>query len=51
MDKKTTINCICIIEDCVDLIAKEIESELIPNKLLIDYIKSRLDLILEYKGE
>ena len=48
MEKEKQINCIGLIEDCIDLIAKEIDRGLEPNKLLIDYIKEKLDLL---KGE
>jgi hypothetical protein len=48
MEKEKQINCIGLIEDCIDLIAKEIDRGLGPNKLLIDYIKEKLDLL---KGE
>ena len=51
MKKEQALTLLCIVEDCTDLIAKEIEAGLKPNSLLIDYMKTRLEEILEYKGE
>lgn len=51
MKKEQALCVLQIIEDCTDVIAKEIEAGLKPNNLLIDYIKERLDLLLEWKGE
>lgn len=50
--KKEQVLCILqIVEDCTDVISKEIEAGLKPNSLLIDYIKTRLEDVLDYKGE
>lgn len=51
MKKEQTLTLLCIVEDCTDLIAKEIEAGLKPNSLLIDYMKEKLEQVLEYKGE
>lgn len=51
MKKKQALTLLRIVEDCTDVIAKEIEAGLKPNSLLIDYMKTRLEEILEYKGE
>jgi len=51
MKKEQVLALLCIVEDCTDVIAKEIEAGLKPNSLLIDYMKTRLEEILEYKGE
>jgi hypothetical protein len=50
MNKEMALDLLCIVEDCLDLISKEIESGLEPNKLLVAYIKEKLDLVLLYKG-
>ena len=50
--KKEQAMCILqVLEDCTDVIAKEIEAGLKPNSLLVDYMKTRLENLLEYKGE
>lgn len=51
MKKEQALALLCIVEDCTDVIAKEIEAGLKPNSLLVDYMKTRLEEILEYKGE
>ena len=51
MKKEQALTLLRIVEDCTDLIAKEIEAGLKPNSLLVDYMKTRLEEILEYKGE
>ena len=51
MKKQQALCILQVIEDCTDLIAKEIEAGLKPNSLLIDYMKERLEGVLEYKGE
>lgn len=51
MKKEQALALLCIVEDCTDVIAKEIEADLKPNSLLVDYMKTRLEEILEYKGE
>ena len=51
MKKEQALCILQIVEDCTDIIAKEIEAGLKPNSLLIDYIKTRLEDVLEYKGE
>lgn len=51
MKKEQALALLCIVEDCTDLITKEIEAGLKPNALLIDYMKERLEGVLEYKGE
>ncbi len=51
MKKEQALCILQVIEDCTDVIAKEIENGLKPNGLLIDYIKERLNSILDYKGD
>lgn len=51
MNKDQALTLLRIVEDCTDLITKEIEAGLKPNALLIDYMKERLEGVLEYKGE
>ena len=51
MKKEQALCILRVVEDCTDLIAKEIEAGLKPNSLLIDYMKTRLEDLLEYKGE
>lgn len=51
MKKEQALCILQIVEDCTDVIAKEIEAGLKPNSLLVDYMKIRLDDVLEYKGE
>lgn len=51
MKKEQALTLLCIVEDCTDLITKEIEVGLKPNSLLIDYMKEKLEQVLEYKGE
>ena len=51
MKKDQALTLLQIVEDCTDVIAKEIEAGLKPNSLLIDYMKERLEGVLEYKGE
>lgn len=51
MKKEQALTLLQIIEDCTDVIAKEIEAGLKPNSLLVDYMKTRLEDVLEYKGE
>lgn len=51
MKKEQALCLLRIVEDCTDVIAKEIEVGLKPNSLLVDYMKTRLEEILEYKGE
>jgi len=51
MKKEQALCILQVLEDCTDVIAKEIESGLKPNALLIDYMKERLEGVLEYKGE
>lgn len=51
MKKDQALILLRIVEDCTDVIAKEIEAGLKPNSLLVDYMKTRLEEILEYKGE
>lgn len=51
MKKDQALTLLQIVEDCTDVIAKEIEAGLKPNSLLVDYMKTRLEEILEYKGE
>lgn len=51
MKKEQALCILQVIEDCTDVIAKEIEAGLKPNALLIDYMKERLEGVLEYKGE
>lgn len=51
MKKEQALCILQIVEDCTDLIAKEIEAGLKPNSLLVDYMKERLEDVLEYKGE
>lgn len=51
MKKDQALTLLRIVEDCTDVIAKEIEAGLKPNSLLVDYMKTRLEEILEYKGE
>ena len=50
MNKEMALDLLSIIEDCLDLISKEIEAGLEPNGLLVAYIKEKLDLVLLYKG-
>lgn len=51
MKKEQALTLLQIVEDCTDVIAKEIEAGLKPNSLLVDYMKTRLEDVLEYKGE
>lgn len=51
MKKEQALCILQIVEDCTDVIAKEIECDLKPNSLLIDYMKERLESLLNYKGE
>lgn len=51
MKKEQALCILQVLEDCTDVIAKEIEAGLKPNSLLVDYMKTRLEEILEYKGE
>ena len=51
MKKEQALALLCIVEDCTEVIAKEIEAGLKPNSLLVDYMKIRLEDVLEYKGE
>lgn len=51
MKKEQALCILQVLEDCTDVIAKEIEAGLRPNSLLIDYMKERLEGVLEYKGE
>ncbi len=51
MNKEQVFCALRIIDDCTDIIEKQVEAGLKPNNLLIDYIKERLDLISQYKGE
>lgn len=51
MKKEQALCILQIVEDCTDVIAKEIEAGLNPNSLLVDYIKTRLEDVLDYKGE
>ena len=51
MKKDQALTLLQIVEDCTDVIAKEIEAGLKPNSLLVDYMKIRLEDVLEYKGE
>lgn len=51
MKKEQALCILQVVEDCTDVIAKEIEADLKPNALLIDYMKERLECVLEYKGE
>ena len=51
MKKEQALCILQVLEDCTDVIAKEIETGLKPNSLLVDYMKTRLEEILEYKGE
>ena len=51
MKKEQALCILQIVEDCTDVISKEIEAGLKPNCLLIDYMKERLESVLEYKGE
>lgn len=51
MKKDQALTLLQIVEDCTDVIAKEIEAGLKPNSLLVDYMKTRLEDVLEYKGE
>ena len=51
MKKEQALCILQIVEDCTDVIAKEIEVGLKPNILLVDYMKERLEDVLEYKGE
>ena len=51
MNKDQALTLLQIVEDCTDVIAKEIEAGLKPNSLLVDYMKTRLEDVLEYKGE
>jgi hypothetical protein len=51
MKKEQALTLLRIVEDCTDVIAKEIEAGLKPNSLLVDYMKTRLEEILEYKGD
>lgn len=51
MKKEQALCILQVLEDCTDVIAKEIEAGLKPNSLLIDYMKEKLEQVLEYKGE
>lgn len=51
MKKEQALCVLQIVEDCTDVIAKEIEAGLKPNSLLVNYMKTRLEDVLEYKGE
>ena len=51
MKKEQALCILQIVEDCTDVLAKEIEAGLKPNSLLIDYMKEKLEQVLEYKGE